>query len=78
MHDKRLMTNEHCLYGSYNLTPVARCANFEAMALTDTSQQEIDVFDSHRETLQGREICERYPNFYPETFTVPKCRRVRY
>jgi hypothetical protein len=77
MHDKRLMTNEHCLYVSYNLTPVARCANWEAMVLTDTLQQEINAFDSHWESLQGREIEEIYPNFYPETFTVPKRRRVR-
>jgi hypothetical protein len=46
MHDTRLMTNEHCLYGSYNLTPEARCANWEAIALTETSQQESDAFDS--------------------------------
>jgi hypothetical protein len=26
MHDNRLITNEHCLYGSYSLTPEARCA----------------------------------------------------
>lgn len=48
------------------------------MALTDTSQPEIDAFDSHWETLQGREDEEIYPNFYPETFTVPRRRRVRY
>jgi hypothetical protein len=75
MHDKTiLMTNEHCLYGSYSLTPVARCANWGLLTLTDTLQQEIDAFDAHWETLRGREIHEIYPNFYPETFTVPNRR----
>jgi hypothetical protein len=76
MHDKRFMTTEHCLYGSYTLTPVARCDNWEALTLTDTLQQEIDAFDAHWEILRGREIEEIYPNFYPETFTVPKRRRI--
>jgi hypothetical protein len=76
MHDKRFMTSAYCLYGSYNLTPVARCTNWEAMLLTDTSQQEINDFDAHWLTLQGREIEQVYPSFYPETFTVPKRRRL--
>ena len=75
MHDERLMTNKNCLVGSYNMTPVARCANWEAMALTETTQQEIDGFDALWETLRGREIENVYPSFYPDTFRVPKRRR---
>ena len=77
MHDKRLMTHQHCLYGSYNLTPVARCANWEAMTLTDTSQQEIDAFEIEWNNLIGRAIQDIYPDFYPQTFTVPKRRRMK-
>jgi hypothetical protein len=46
------------------------------MVLTDISQQEINDFDAHWGTLQGREIDQVYPSFYPETFTVPKRRRL--
>ena len=76
MHDNRLMTEQHCLYGSYNLTPVARCANWEAIALTNTLQREIDEFETAWSSLLGREMEEVFPDFYPETFTVPKRRRV--
>ena len=77
MHDNRLMTEQHCLYGSYNLTPVARCANWEAIALTNTLQREIDEFETEWSSLHGRAMEEVFPGFYPETFTVPKRRRVK-
>ena len=57
------------------MTPVARCANWEEMALTETTQHEIDGFDALWETLRGREIESVYPSFYPDTFRVPKRRR---
>lgn len=75
MHDQRLMTNKNCLVGSYNMTPVARCSNWETITLTDTEQQEIDGFDALWETLRRREIENVYPSFYLETFRVPKRRR---
>ena len=76
MHDRRLMTEQQCLYGSCNLTPVARCANWEAIALTNTLQREIEEFEAEWSSLVGRAIEEVFPDFYPETFTVPKRRRV--
>lgn len=66
MHDKSIMTNTRCAFGSYNLSNLARCANWESLQVASITEEHIERFDALWETLQEQEIGTVKPDLFPK------------
>jgi hypothetical protein len=65
MHDKSIITENHCTFGSYNLSCPARYQNWESVYVADSDQSQVQRFDQIWTSLANRDIQTVYPNLVP-------------
>ena len=56
MHDKSIITDNHCTFGSYNLSCPARCRSWESFYVADRDQSQVQRFDVLWNSLANRSI----------------------
>lgn len=67
MHEKTVITENQTACGSYNLTGIARCKNWESLHVFATTDDVKDCFDTHWGDLgEGREITQVYPAIFQD------------
>ena len=78
MHEKHILTSNHSVYGSYNLSCAARCANWESIRISTTvEEEEIQAFDRHWDALEDRKLQAIYPDIFPAGFRTDSGKRPR-
>jgi len=68
MHEKVILTDDHAVYGSYNLTGAARCKHWESIRISKSLDEEKEFFDAHWNALgTAREFTQYYPDRLPDS-----------
>ena len=56
MHEKKIVTPQYTVVGSYNLTYQARVYNRESIYILDTTNQDVEAFDNEWNALADRRL----------------------
>lgn len=77
MHDKSVITDNHCTFGSYNLSCAARYQCWESLYVSDRDQSQVDRFDDIWTSLANRSIqnVPGYSDLAPPSPTFKRQRR---
>jgi hypothetical protein len=80
LQEKQVLTTTHAVYGSYNLSCAARCANWESIRVfcSPPEASSISHFDRLWNSLEGRELETLYPDIYPSGFRTDSPKRARH
>eukprot|EP00523_Entomoneis_sp_CCMP467_P014642 CAMPEP_0168773982 /NCGR_PEP_ID=MMETSP0725-20121227/4758_1 /TAXON_ID=265536 /ORGANISM="Amphiprora sp., Strain CCMP467" /LENGTH=214 /DNA_ID=CAMNT_0008823559 /DNA_START=112 /DNA_END=754 /DNA_ORIENTATION=- len=71
------MTTVHSVYGSYNLSCAARCANWESIRVSALQEEDIEFFDQHWDALEDRSFPVLYPDTFPSRFRIDGGKRAQ-
>lgn len=65
MHDKSIITANHCTFGSYNLSCPARYQSWESLYVADFDQSQVQRFDRVWTSLARRTMQALHPHLTP-------------
>ena len=65
MHDKSIITDNYCTFGSYNLSCPARYQSWESLYVADRDESQVQRFDVLWNALQNRNIQNVYTDLAP-------------
>ena len=65
MHDKSIITDNYCTFGSYNLSCPARYQSWESLCIADAEPSHVQRFDQVWNTLARRTIQHVYATLAP-------------